>query len=72
VPAEALKMIEGSVKDVPDFLGGHATLTRLYYRLGRREDAERHRAIADELRARRDAEGLAVARQPSRYEAARA
>jgi len=63
--AEALKMIEGVVKDVPDFLEGHATLTRLYYRLGRREDAERHRAIADELRARREAEGLAVARQPS-------
>jgi tetratricopeptide (TPR) repeat protein len=65
-PAEALKMIEGVVKDVPDFLEGHATLTRLYYRLGRREDAERHRAIADELRARREAEGQAVARQPSR------
>jgi tetratricopeptide (TPR) repeat protein len=65
-PAEALKMIEGVVKDVPDFLEGHATLTRLYYRLGRREDAERHRALADELRARREAEGQAVARQPSR------
>lgn len=64
--AEALAMIEGVVKDVPDFLEGHATLTRLYYRLGRRDDAERHRAIADELRARREAEGLAAVRPPAR------
>jgi len=64
--AEALAMIEGVVKDVPDFLEGHATLTRLYYRLGRREDAERHRAIADELRARQETEGLAVVRPPAR------
>lgn len=63
---EALAMIEGVVKDVPDFLEGHATLTRLYYRLGRRAEAERHRAIADELRARREAEGLAVVHPPAR------
>jgi tetratricopeptide (TPR) repeat protein len=64
--AEALAMIEGVMKDVPDFLEGHATLTRLYYRLGRREEAERHRVIADELRARREAEGLAVVRPPTK------
>jgi tetratricopeptide (TPR) repeat protein len=63
--AEALALIEGVVKDVPDFLEGHATLTRLYYRLGRKDDAERHRAIADELRARREREGLAAVRAPS-------
>ena len=64
--AEALAMIEGVMKDVPDFLEGHATLTRLYYRLGRREEAERHRVIADELRAQREAEGLAVVRPPTK------
>jgi tetratricopeptide (TPR) repeat protein len=63
---EAVAMIEGVVKDVPDFLEGHAALTRLYYRLGRREDAQRHRAIADELRARREAEAAASTRPPSR------
>ena len=63
---EALAMIERVVNDVPDFLEGHATLTRLYYRLGRREEAERHRAIVDQLRARREAEDQAVARPPSR------
>ena len=62
---EALEMIEGVVRDVPDFLEGHATLTRLYYRLKRKDDAERHRAIADDLRAQREAEDLAVARPSS-------
>lgn len=62
---EALEIIEGVVRDVPDFLEGHATLTRLYYRLKRREDAERHRAIADEIRARREAEDLAAVRPSS-------
>jgi tetratricopeptide (TPR) repeat protein len=62
---EALEIIEGVVKDVPDFLEGHATLTRLYYRLKRRDDAERHRAIVDELRAKREAEDLAVVAPPS-------
>jgi tetratricopeptide (TPR) repeat protein len=63
---EALAMIVGVVNDVPDFLEGHATLARLYYRLGRREEAERHRAIVDALRAERDAKDQAVARPPSR------
>jgi tetratricopeptide (TPR) repeat protein len=62
---EALEMIEGVVEEVPEFLEGHATLTRLYYRLGRREDAGRHRAIVDELRAKREAEALVAARPPS-------
>jgi tetratricopeptide (TPR) repeat protein len=62
---EALEIIEGVVRDVPDFLEGHATLARLYYRLKRREDAERHRAIADEIRARREAEDLARVRPSS-------
>jgi tetratricopeptide (TPR) repeat protein len=63
---EALALIEGVVNDVPDFLEGHATLTRLYYRLGRREDAERQRAIVDQLRTRQEAVDQAVARPPSR------
>jgi len=63
---EALAMIAGVVNDVPDFLEGHATLARLYYRLGRREDADRHRAIVDALRAERDEKDQAVARPPSR------
>ena len=62
---EALEIIEGVVRDVPDFLEGHATLARLYYRLKRREDAERHRAIADEIRARREGEDLASVRPSS-------
>ncbi len=62
---EALAMIAGVVNDVPDFLEGHATLARLYYRLGRTEEAGRHRAIVDALRAAQDAKDQAVARPPS-------
>lgn len=62
---EALAAIEGVVRDVPDFLEGHATLTRLYYRLGRTADAQRERAIVDALRAKRDAADQAAARPAS-------
>ena len=62
---DGVKLIEGVVKDVPGFMEGHATLARLYYRLGRREAAERHRAAADELRAQQEREGLAAVRPPS-------
>jgi tetratricopeptide (TPR) repeat protein len=62
---EALELIEGVVRDVPDFLEGHATLARLYFRRGRREDAERHREIADRLRKQAEAEAQeAVVPQP--------
>ncbi len=52
---QALKILESVVKDVPDYMEGHAALTTLYYRLGRKEDAKRHRAIVERLRAERDA-----------------
>ncbi len=53
---EALKLVEEVVREAPDFVEGHVTLTQLYYRLGRREEAEHHRRIVDELRARKDRE----------------
>lgn len=53
---EALKMVEEVVREAPEFVEGHVTLTQLYYRLGRREEAERHRRIVEELRARKDRE----------------
>ncbi|MFZ0428464.1 MAG: tetratricopeptide repeat protein, partial [Acidobacteriota bacterium] len=51
----ALAILESVVKEVPDYMEGHAALTTLYYRLGRKEDAKRHRAIVERLRAERDA-----------------
>ncbi len=54
----ALEILESVVKDVPDYMEGHAALTTLYYRLGRKEDAKRHRAIVERLQAERDAATL--------------
>lgn len=51
---EALGAIEQIVQEAPTFLEAHVTLTSLYYRLQRREDAERHRKIVEELRAEKD------------------
>ncbi|UCF36565.1 MAG: tetratricopeptide repeat protein [Acidobacteriota bacterium] len=51
---EALEIVEKVVEESPDFLEGHVTLTRLYYRLKRREDAQKHREIVEELRAKKD------------------
>jgi tetratricopeptide (TPR) repeat protein len=48
---EARQLLEGVVGDVPDYTEAHVMLATCYYRLKRSEDAERHRAIADRLRA---------------------
>ena len=55
---EAVLMIEQIVEEAPDFLEGHVTLTRLYYRLRRTEEAQRHRAIVERLQAEKDAEAV--------------
>ena len=55
---KALETVKGVVDEHPDFLDGQITLTGLYYRLGREEDAARHRAIAERLRTSRDGEHL--------------
>jgi tetratricopeptide (TPR) repeat protein len=47
--AAALPLLEAIVKDAPKFLEAHVSLATVYYRLQRREDAERERAIVDEL-----------------------
>jgi tetratricopeptide (TPR) repeat protein len=52
---EAVKILESVVVKSPNSLEAHSTLTRLYVRLGRREAAARHRAIAERLR--KDQEG---------------
>jgi tetratricopeptide (TPR) repeat protein len=45
----ALPLLEGIVKDAPSFLEAHVTLATVYYRLKRREDGDRERAIVDRL-----------------------
>ena len=63
---EALRTVREVVEEYPDFLEGQVTLTRLYYRLGREEDAERHHHIAQGLRTNRDGQQLIQQRQFSR------
>lgn len=52
---KALELLEGVVREVPDYMEGHVALARLYFRLGRREDAMRERQIVERIRAERDA-----------------
>lgn len=53
--AKALELLEGVVREVPDYMEGHVALARLYFRLGRREEAQREREIVERLRVERDA-----------------
>jgi tetratricopeptide (TPR) repeat protein len=46
---KALPLLEGIVKEAPEFLEAHVTLATVYYRLKRREDGDRERAIVDRL-----------------------
>jgi Flp pilus assembly protein TadD len=48
---EARRLLEAVVADVPDYTEAHVMLATCYYRLKRSDDAERHRAIAERLRA---------------------
>src|SRR4029453_1827465 len=46
---KSLPLLEGIVKEAPDFLEAHVTLATIYYRLKRRADGDRERAIVDRL-----------------------
>jgi len=48
---EAAGMLEAIVKEAPDLVEVHVQLATAYNRLGRKEDAERERAIVDRLNA---------------------
>ena len=51
--AAAQKTLEQLVSTAPQFEGGHVLLATVYYRLGRKEDADRERAIVEKLKAER-------------------
>jgi tetratricopeptide (TPR) repeat protein len=46
---EALPQLEAIVREAPEFVEAHVKLATVYYRLKRREDGDRERAIVDEL-----------------------
>lgn len=46
---ESLKLLESVVKEAPQFTEAHVTLATVYYRLKRKEDGDRERAIVAKL-----------------------
>lgn len=49
--AEACTLLEAVVKEAPDFVEAHVLLATVYYRLKRKEDGNRERAIIQKLNA---------------------
>lgn len=54
-PGEAQPLLEGVVKDYPDFVEARVLLASVYYRLNRKEDGNRERAIIQKLNAEQQA-----------------
>ncbi len=52
---KARELLEGVVKDAPSYVDGHVLLAQTYYRLKRKEDGDRERAIIDRLNAENQA-----------------
>ena len=48
-PNEARPLLEGVVKEYPDFIEAHALLASVYYRLNRKQDGDREKAIVQKL-----------------------
>jgi tetratricopeptide (TPR) repeat protein len=53
--AEALRLLEEVVREAPDFIEAHVKLATVYYRLKRKEDGDRQRAIILKLNAEKQA-----------------
>jgi tetratricopeptide (TPR) repeat protein len=52
--ATAVTMLEGIVAEAPSFVEAHVALATVYYRLHRKEDADRERAIVERLNQQKD------------------
>jgi tetratricopeptide (TPR) repeat protein len=62
----ALATLERLVKDNPSFTEAHVSLATVYYRLKRKADGDRHKAIAEQLTA--DAQAKQPGAQPPKRE----
>ncbi|MET0650406.1 MAG: tetratricopeptide repeat protein [Pyrinomonadaceae bacterium] len=54
-PEEARPLLEGVAKDHPDFVEARALLASVYYRLNRKEDGDRERALVRKLSSEQQA-----------------
>jgi tetratricopeptide (TPR) repeat protein len=52
---KARELLEGVVKEAPAFVDGHVLLATTYYRLKRKEDGDRERALIEKLNAENQA-----------------
>lgn len=52
---EARTLLEGVVKEFPDFVEARALLSNVYYRLNRKEDGDREKAVVAKLNAEQQA-----------------
>jgi Tfp pilus assembly protein PilF len=52
---KARELLEGVVKEAPTFIDGHVLLATTYYRLKRKEDGDRERALIEKLTAENQA-----------------
>jgi tetratricopeptide (TPR) repeat protein len=52
---EARAKLEGILKESPQFIEGHITLATVYYRLKRKEDGDREKALVQQLNAGKEA-----------------
>jgi tetratricopeptide (TPR) repeat protein len=59
-PEQARQTLEALVRESPDFAEAHATLATVYYRLDRKADGDRERAIAQKLMDQRGAAPMGV------------
>ncbi len=50
-PEEARLLLEGVVKEFPDFVEARALLATVYYRLNRKEDGDREKTLVEKLHA---------------------
>jgi len=50
-PGKAVARLESVVRDAPEFLEGHVQLASAYYKVGRKEDGKRERALIMKLNA---------------------
>jgi tetratricopeptide (TPR) repeat protein len=54
-PEEARPLLEGVVKEFPDFVEARVLLASVYYRLNRKEDGDRERAVVQKLNSEQPA-----------------
>jgi tetratricopeptide (TPR) repeat protein len=61
---EALPLLEQLVKDAADFVEAHVMLATVYYRLGRKADGDREKAIVNKLNAEQQAKQPGAQQKP--------